>query len=108
MRAQALAARPQISGIVVSANHNESSPDTVGIYGAPSLDGAAGGRSGIDDYYMSFLDAQVAHAIVAAYDDLRPGRIRVGETAVPDNLSIRVSRNFPTTDDSGKLVAADP
>jgi hypothetical protein len=108
MRARALAQRPEISGIVVSANHNESSPDTVGIYGAPSLDGAAGGRSGIDDYYMTFLDAQVARAIVAAYDDLHPGQLRVGETRVPDSLSIRVSNNFPTTDDSGKLVAADP
>jgi hypothetical protein len=108
MRRQARAARPRISGIVVSANHNESSPDTVGIYGAPSLDGAAGGRSGIDDYYMSFLDAQVAHAIVAAYDDLHPGRLSVGEVRVPESLSIRVSNNFPTTDDAGKLVAGDP
>ena len=34
IRQQALAVRPQIGGIVVSANHNEASPDTVGIYGA--------------------------------------------------------------------------
>lgn len=108
MRAQALAQRPQISGIVVSANHNESSPDTVGIYGAPSLDGAAGGRSGIDDYYMTFLDRSVAHAIVAAYDDLHPGEVRVGETTVPAALSIRLSNNFPTTDDNGRGVATDP
>jgi len=108
MRAQALAQRPQISGIVVSANHNESSPDTVGIYGAPSLDGAAGGRSGIDDYYMDFLDKQVAHAVVSAYDDLHAGSLNVGETVVPSALSIRLSNNFPTTDDSGKGVATDP
>jgi len=108
MRAKALAQRPQISGIVVSANHNESSPDTVGIYGAPSLDGAAGGRSGIDDYYMDFLDRQVAHAVVAAYDDLHSGDLHVGETVVPAQLSIRLSNNFPTTDDNGKGVATDP
>ena len=108
MRATALAQRPQISGIVVSANHNESSPDTVGIYGAPSIDGVAGGRSGIDDYYMDFLDHKVAGAIVAAYDDLHAGDLKVTETPVPDDLSIRVSDNFPTTDDTGKLVAADP
>jgi hypothetical protein len=29
--------RPAIAGVVVSANHNESSPDTVGIYGSPSI-----------------------------------------------------------------------
>jgi hypothetical protein len=108
MRRLALAQRPQINGIVVSANHNESSPDTVGIYGAPSIDGVTGGRSGIDDYYMDFLDHLVAGAVVAAYDDLHAGQLKVAETPVPDSLTMRVSDNFPTTDDSGKLVAADP
>jgi hypothetical protein len=108
MRAKALAARPGINGIVVSANHNESSPDTVGIYGAPSLAGAAGGRSGIDDYYMDYLDTRVAKAIDNAYDDLRPGTLSVTQTAVPSNLAIRWSNNFPTTNDAGNLVVGDP
>src|SRR5204863_9712677 len=64
--------RPQMTDVIVSANHNDSSPDTVGIYGAPNLGGAAGGRSGIDDYYLSFLVGRVADAAVAAYDSRRP------------------------------------
>jgi hypothetical protein len=31
-----MAERPGITGRIVSANHNESSPDTIGIYGAPA------------------------------------------------------------------------
>jgi len=108
IRAQATAGRPQIDGIVVSANHNESSPDTVGIYGAPSLGGVAGGRSGIDDYYMDYLDRQVASAIDKAYDAMKPGTLSVTQVPVPDDLSIRLSNNFPTTNDQGLGVALDP
>ena len=108
IRAKATAARPQIDGIVVSANHNESSPDTVGIYGAPSLDGEVGGRSGIDDYYMDFLDARVATAIDKAYDAMRPGRLSVTQVPLPSGLPIRLSDNFPTTDDQGRPAAVDP
>ena len=42
-----------IDEMVVSSNHNESSPDPIGLYGAPSdPTGTAGLHSGIDDYYM--------------------------------------------------------
>ena len=37
MRSEAQAMRPGIDDVVVSANHNESSPDTIGIYGAPPV-----------------------------------------------------------------------
>src|SRR4051812_34018516 len=44
-----------IENVVVSANHNESSPDTIGIYGGPDTGAGTGGNSGIDDYYMAYL-----------------------------------------------------
>src|SRR5206468_7130589 len=47
MRDRAKALRPGIDELIVSSNHNESSPDTVGIYGAPSVADTAGARSGI-------------------------------------------------------------
>src|SRR5437764_1525204 len=73
MRDRARAARPGITDVVVSANHNESSPDTVGIYGGPEApELSAGLHSGIDDYYMEDLDRRVADAAVAAYDRRRP------------------------------------
>src|SRR4051812_27006149 len=69
-QAQALAAQPphqsscgHIDEMVVSSNHNESSPDTVGIYGAPEdPTGSFGVSSGIDEYYMDWLDEQMANA----------------------------------------------
>lgn len=108
MRQLAMKARPGIFGLVVSANHNESSPDTIGIYGTPSLDGAAGGRSGQDAYYLGFLEHRVATVAVRAYDAMQPGQLRVATTQLPPDVQIRLSDNFPTTDDAGHGVALDP
>ena len=102
------ALRPQITDVIVSANHNESSPDTVGIYGAPNVGDAVGGRSGIDDYYMSFLVDHVADAAAAAYDARKPATVSALQMPVPSNVNVRLSKNFPTTDDSGQGVALDP
>jgi hypothetical protein len=108
VRDRVRALRPSITDVIVSANHNESSPDTVGIYGAPDLGGVAGGRSGIDDYYLSFLVDQVADAAVAAYDSRRAAVVSATQFPVPDNVHVRLSKNFPTTDDQGNGVAVDP
>ena len=76
-----------IDEMVVSSNHNESSPDTVGIYGAPpDPTGTFGLNSGIDEYYMDWLDEQIANAAVEACDDRRAGFAAGG----------RVSRSRPT------------
>src|SRR5439155_10382131 len=72
-KAEALAAQVphqascgHIDEMVVSSNHNESSPDTVGIYGAPpDPSGNFPLNSGIDEYYMDWLDDQIASAAVA-------------------------------------------
>src|SRR4051794_11269769 len=76
MRELAMADRPGITGMIVSANHNESSPDTIGIYGAPAdPTGSFGLHSGIDDYYMRWLERRVADSAVAAYDARRPATL---------------------------------
>lgn len=100
--------RPQVTDVIVSANHNESSPDTVGIYGAPNVEDTVGGRSGIDDYYMSFLVDRVADAAAAAYDARKPAVVSALQMPVPSTVNVHLSNNFPTTDDSGKGVALDP
>jgi len=102
------ALRPQVTDVIVSANHNESSPDTVGIYGAPSVEDTVGGRSGIDDYYMSFLVDRVADAAAAAFDARQPAVVSALQMPVPSTVNVHLSNNFPTTDDSGKGVALDP
>lgn len=109
MRELAMADRPGITGMIVSANHNESSPDTIGIYGAPAdPTGAVGLHSGIDDYYMSWLERRVADAAVAAYDGRAPGTLWARQFPVPPSVRVELSKNFPTTDDSGAPAAIDP
>src|SRR5436190_2529693 len=125
MRREAKQLRPGIDDVVVSANHNESSPDTIGIYGAPpvpndlpAVGGAVGENSGIDDYYMTFLEHQVALAAARAYDNRRPATLwtshfRVNEEGdalptMPSRVSVDLSKNFPTTADDGSPAAVDP
>ncbi len=110
-RAKALA--PSITDMVVSANHNESSPDTVGIYGgpAPTFGGQgppAGLQSGINDYYMSFLVDQVAKAAAQAVQRLRTASLWARQTPIPANLSVNLSDNWPTTGANRVPTAIDP
>ena len=120
MIARAKQLDPAITDMVVSANHNESSPDTVGIYGGPSPSvtlpapiGIQGSpaplRSGIDDHYMDFLVEQVAHAAASAASHLHPGTLWARQFLVPAGLKINLSDNWPTTDNSvNRPTATDP
>jgi len=100
--------RPQIDDVVISANHNESSPDTVGIYGAPVLADTAGENSGIDDYYYEFLQHRIAHASAEAFDAMQPATLRETEFNVPPSVDVDLSTQFPTVDDADNPAAIDP
>ena len=109
MRELAMAERPGITGMIVSADHNESSPDTIGIYGAPAdPTGTVGLHSGIDDYYMHWLEQRVADAAVKAYDERRPATLLARQFPLPSGVRVELSKNFPTTDDAGAPAAIDP
>jgi hypothetical protein len=114
MREQAIAeskksGHTRIDDVVISANHNESSPDTIGIYGGPEVPGAGvGSNSGIDDYYMAFLRDRVAAAAVRAADSMRPATLHAHQFLLPPNLRVALSHNFPTTDDLRQPAAIDP
>src|SRR5947209_2591688 len=97
-----------IDGLVISANHNESSPDTVGLYGPADPTGTAPLYSGIDEYYMSWLEQRIARAAVAACDARRPASLSEVELPVPSGLRQEIPNRFPTTDDSGRPAAIDP
>ena len=89
---------PGVTQAFVSSTHNESSPDPIGIYGAPDDGtGDAGLFSGIDDYYIDYLVAQGIKAGVAAAHSLQPAVMRVGELTPPD-VRARLSKTFLTTD----------
>jgi hypothetical protein len=114
-QAQALAASPEhqascghIDEMVVSSNHNESSPDTIGIYGAPEdPTGSFGLNSSIDEYYMDWLDEQMANVAVQACDDRGPADLREVDFPVPAGLRQEIHA-WPTTDHNGNAVAVDP
>jgi len=85
-----------IDAMVVSANHNESSPDTVGIYGGPAdPTGAFGVNSGIDEYYMDYLVERVAQAAAAAHDNARRASLRVREFPLPADTCVRPLEELP-------------
>ncbi|MDX6698772.1 MAG: hypothetical protein QOE65_2169 [Solirubrobacteraceae bacterium] len=110
--------------VVVSANHNESSPDSIGLYGAGQTGLGAGTRSGIDEYYMSFLEDRAAHAAADALANLQPATLHANQigSSIPPGLqgssyplltgmSERISDQFPTAvklagDD--RVAAVDP
>jgi hypothetical protein len=110
--------------MVVSADHNESSPDTIGLYGALQTPLGVGVRSGIDEYYMSFLDDRIAAAAAQAVRALKPaqlyanqieGPIPVGQSGdtypLLNTMTERISDQFPTSvalprDD--RVAAVDP
>jgi hypothetical protein len=97
IRSGVRAARPGVSAVFVSSTHNESSPDPIGIYGAPDDGtGAAGLFSGVDDYYISYLIRQSVRAGVEAAGALVPAVMRVTEFA--PSVRARLSATFPTTD----------
>jgi hypothetical protein len=98
----------KIDYMVVSANHNESSPDTVGIYGGPATPAGTGGNSGINAYYMDFLQHRVADAAVRAADSSQPATLHALQFRLPPTLRIALSKNFPTTDDLGQPASIDP
>jgi hypothetical protein len=95
--------------LVVSADHNESSPDSIGLYGALQTPAGVGLRSGIDEYYMAFLEDRIARAAAASVRDLRPARLYANQVERPlaagagnryallSGLSQRISDQFPTS-----------
>jgi hypothetical protein len=70
----------RLDSIQISATHDESAPDTLGLGGASSA------TSGVDEYYADFLVRQSAKAIEHAFNDQRPATIRYAEAQEPANL----------------------
>ena len=98
------------ANLVVSADHNESTPDTIGLYGALGTPLGVGVRSGIDEYYMRFLDYRIAQAAAQAVHHLRPaalyanqieGHIPAGQSGstypLLTGMTQHISDQFPTS-----------
>jgi hypothetical protein len=105
IRVKVKALHPDVTETFVSSTHNESTPDPIGIYGAPdNPSGAAGLFSGINDYYMSYLVEQATKAADDAVKALRPARLRINEI-YSHTVEARLSKTFLTTTDAGAATA---
>ena len=104
IRDQVLADGYHLDGMFISATHDESAPDTLGISGVDPA------TSGVDAYYVDFLVTRSAQAIENAYDALRPAHIKYAEAIEPANLRQCFS-SYPYVDDqlmpSLQAVATD-
>ena len=70
IRALVSRAGVHLDGIFISATHDESAPDTLGLSGINPF------TSGVNSYFADFLVRRSARAIVRAYRSMRPASIR--------------------------------
>ncbi len=92
IRAKVAADGYHLDNIFISATHDESAPDTLGISGIDQL------TSGVDSYYVDFLVERSARAIEDAYNRLRPARLKYAEATEPANLR-QCWSSYPFVDD---------
>jgi hypothetical protein len=111
---------PEVDDLFVSADHNESSPDTIGLWGPLPQDqsGDFGATSGVNDYYMTWLAGRIALSVDQALQNSQEADLRVIETTAP--TIVPTLNHWPTTnrkdDDSavpppkvvGRIDAWDP
>jgi hypothetical protein len=92
IRAKVAADGYRTDGVFISATHDESAPDTIGISGVDQV------TSGVDAYYADFMVSRAAIAIERALQRRAPARIRYAEAIEPENLRQCFS-SYPFVDD---------
>jgi hypothetical protein len=78
--------------IFISSTHDESAPDSIGLYGVSPA------TSSVNLYWVSFMEQQAAKAIVDAYNALQPATLTYTEAIQPANLRQCFS-SYPFVDD---------
>jgi hypothetical protein len=81
------------NGIILSATHTHSAPDSVGLWGPLPLPGR-------DPAFMADLERKSAEVIVAAIAALEPVNLRVGRAKLANNTV----RKVPTEHEDGLVV----
>jgi hypothetical protein len=82
----------RLGGIFISATHDESAPDSLGLGGVNQT------TSGVDNYWVDYLVDQSARAIERAYRAMRPAKIRYTEVLEPRNVR-QCCSSYPFVDD---------
>jgi hypothetical protein len=92
IRALVAAAGIHLDGIFISATHDESAPDSLGLGGVGLT------TSGTNNYWVDYMVRQSALAIERAYRAMRPARIRYTEVLEPSNVR-QCWSSYPFVDD---------
>jgi hypothetical protein len=82
----------RINGVFISATHDESAPDSLGLGGVSQT------TSGVNAYWTAYMVTQSAKAIERAYRSMRAARIRYTEVLEPRNLR-QCWSSYPYVDD---------
>lgn len=82
----------RVDDIFISATHDESAPDSLG------LGGVSQATSGVNAYFVDFLVTQAADAVVRAVLALQPAHLRFAEAIEPANLR-QCWSSYPYVDD---------
>ncbi len=80
IRAKVAADGYNLDNIFVSSTHDESAPDSLGLYGVSPL------TSSVNNYWTNYLVNKSAKAIENAYDAMRPATIRYAVAQEPANM----------------------
>jgi hypothetical protein len=92
IRAQVAKDGYHLSNIFISATHDESAPDSLGLGGVSET------TSGVNEYFVNYLVKQSALAIEKAYKAQRAARIRYTEVLEPSNVR-QCWSSYPFVDD---------
>ncbi len=92
IRAKVRAAGIRLNGIFISATHDESAPDSLGLGGVSQT------TSGVNNYWVRYMVNQSALAIERAYRALHPAKIRYTEVLEPNNVR-QCWSSYPFVDD---------
>ena len=92
IRAQVRADGYRLSNIFISATHDESAPDSLGLGGVSQT------ASGVNNYFVDYLVKQSARAIEHADRALRPATVRYTEVLEPSNVR-QCWSSYPFVDD---------
>ena len=75
-----------LDGIFISSTHDESAPDTLGLYGVNDPTDTAPAASSVNNYWADYMVTKSAQAIEQAAAAMRPAKIRYAEAIEPANL----------------------
>ncbi len=92
IRSLVAAAGIHLNGIYISATHDESAPDSLGLGGVSQT------TSGVSNYWVAYMVHQSALAIERAYRTMRRARIRYTEVLEPSNVR-QCWSSYPFVDD---------